>query len=82
MGLKQTNNIIHNLKGEIISILIIIFIIGPSNLLSQVNLLNPSVFAGLLFGAMLPYVFSALCMKSVGKAAQDQSDLLYLRLEY
>jgi len=36
-----------------------------------VNLLNPYVFAGLLLGAMLPYIFSALCMKSVGKAAQE-----------
>lgn len=27
------------------------------------------VFAGLLFGAMLPYWFSAMTMKSVGKAA-------------
>ena len=27
------------------------------------------VFTGLLVGAMLPYAFSALTMKSVGKAA-------------
>lgn len=27
------------------------------------------VFAGLLIGAMLPYAFSAMTMKSVGKAA-------------
>jgi H+-translocating diphosphatase len=32
-------------------------------------LLNPYVFSGLLIGAMLPYWFSALTMKSVGKAA-------------
>jgi H(+)-translocating pyrophosphatase len=34
-----------------------------------VNVLNPYVFAGLLVGAMLPYWFSAMTMKSVGKAA-------------
>lgn len=30
---------------------------------------SPQVFAGLLVGAMLPYWFSAMTMKSVGKAA-------------
>lgn len=30
---------------------------------------DPLVFACLLFGAMLPYAFSAMTMKSVGKAA-------------
>jgi len=34
-----------------------------------VNLLDPRTLAGLLFGAMLPYWFSALTMKSVGDAA-------------
>jgi len=34
-----------------------------------VNLLQPFEFAGLLVGAMLPYWFSAMTMKSVGKAA-------------
>lgn len=34
-----------------------------------VNLLNPMEFAGLLLGAMIPYWFSAMTMKSVGKAA-------------
>ena len=29
----------------------------------------PQVFSGLLYGAMLPYWFSAMTMKSVGKAA-------------
>lgn len=33
------------------------------------SILDPKVFAGLLFGAMLPYWFSAMTMKSVGKAA-------------
>jgi H+-translocating diphosphatase len=34
-----------------------------------VNLLEPMEFAGLLLGAMIPYWFSAMTMKSVGKAA-------------
>ncbi|KAK9833763.1 hypothetical protein WJX74_005205 [Apatococcus lobatus] len=33
------------------------------------SILDPEVFAGLLVGAMLPYWFSAMTMKSVGKAA-------------
>lgn len=37
----------------------------------EVNILNPLEFAGLLLGAMLPYAFSALTMKSVGKAANE-----------
>ena len=36
---------------------------------SEVSLLDPAVFAGLLVGAMLPYWFSAMTMKSVGTAA-------------
>jgi len=34
-----------------------------------VDLLDPLTFAGLLVGAMLPYWFSAMTMKSVGEAA-------------
>jgi len=37
----------------------------------QVDILNPWVFTGLLFGAMMPYAFAAWTMKSVGKAAND-----------
>ena len=33
------------------------------------SILDPKIFAGLLVGAMLPYWFSAMTMKSVGKAA-------------
>ena len=33
------------------------------------DILDPEVFSGLLVGAMLPYWFSAMTMKSVGKAA-------------
>jgi hypothetical protein len=36
---------------------------------TDVNVLNPKVFVGLLVGAMLPYWFSAMTMKSVGSAA-------------
>jgi len=39
--------------------------------LTTVDLLRPFEFAGLLVGAMLPYWFSALTMKSVGEAAQQ-----------
>lgn len=37
--------------------------------LADSSILDPAVFAGLLSGAMLPYWFSAMTMKSVGKAA-------------
>merc|ERR1712194_448415 len=36
-----------------------------------VNILDPWTFTGLLYGAMMPYWFSALTMKSVGEAAND-----------
>jgi len=35
-----------------------------------IDILNPFCFAGLLFGAMLPYWFSALTMSAVGDAAE------------
>ncbi len=37
--------------------------------ISTIDLLMPQVVAGLLIGGMLPFLFSALTMKSVGKAA-------------
>jgi K(+)-stimulated pyrophosphate-energized sodium pump len=37
----------------------------------NVDILQPWVAGGLVFGAMLPYWFSAMTMKSVGKAALD-----------
>jgi len=37
----------------------------------NVNILEPYTFSGLLFGAMLPYAFSALTMSAVGSAAID-----------
>ena len=37
--------------------------------LDSIDLANPVVMAGLLLGAMLPFVFSALSMNAVGRAA-------------
>merc|ERR1711912_136634 len=37
----------------------------------KVDILDPWVFTGLLFGAMMPYAFAAWTMKSVGMAAND-----------
>lgn len=39
--------------------------------IEQVDVLDPWTFTGLLFGAMIPYAFSAMTMKSVGLAATD-----------
>jgi inorganic pyrophosphatase len=39
--------------------------------IDKVDILQPAEFAGLLLGAMLPYAFSAMTMKSVGDAAQE-----------
>ena len=39
--------------------------------LESIDLLNPIVIIGLFIGAMLPFVFSALTMNSVGKAANE-----------
>jgi inorganic pyrophosphatase len=36
-----------------------------------VDVLNPWTFSGVLYGAMMPYWFSAMTMKSVGIAAND-----------
>ncbi|KAF6252549.1 pyrophosphate-energised proton pump [Scenedesmus sp. NREL 46B-D3] len=47
------------------------FAIGSAALIDLIesSILDPKVFAGLLVGSMLPYWFSAMTMKSVGKAA-------------
>ncbi|GIT70845.1 MAG: hypothetical protein Ct9H300mP28_06590 [Pseudomonadota bacterium] len=39
--------------------------------MESINLLDPLVLTGLFVGAMLPFLFSAMTMKSVGKAAFD-----------
>merc|ERR1711953_1573355 len=38
---------------------------------AHVDILDPWVFTGLLFGAMMPYAFAAWTMKSVGTAANQ-----------
>lgn len=37
----------------------------------NIDVANPTILAGLLLGAMLPYVFSAMAMGAVGRAAGD-----------
>ncbi len=45
---------------------------GPEfDLLGSINLLDPMVFTGLFVGAVIPALFSAMTMKSVGTAAYD-----------
>ena len=39
--------------------------------LSKIDLLDPIVIIGLFIGAMLPFLFSAMTMNSVGKAANE-----------
>ena len=39
--------------------------------ISTIDISNPIVMTGLLIGAMLPFVFSALSMNAVGKAAMS-----------
>ena len=39
--------------------------------ITEVNILLPLEFSGLLVGAMIPYAFSALTMAAVGNAAND-----------
>jgi len=39
--------------------------------IKNVDVLDPWTFTGLLLGAMIPFAFSAMTMKSVGFAAQD-----------
>ena len=42
--------------------------------LRDVDLMTPIIFSGLIFGAMIPYLFSALVMKAVGTAAEEMVD--------
>ena len=42
---------------------------GASNF--NVNVLQPTTFAGLIVGAMIPYAFSAMTMSAVGEAANE-----------
>merc|ERR1712134_52708 len=43
--------------------------VGGHKLQIDINVLRPITFAFLFLGAMLPYWFTAFCMKSVGLAA-------------
>ncbi len=43
----------------------------PTTQLSGINIMNPQVMAALLVGGMLPFLFSALSMNAVGRAAMD-----------
>lgn len=38
--------------------------------ITEINIAEPKVMAGLLLGAMLPFLFSALAMQAVGRAAR------------
>ena len=42
-----------------------------SNPVTSIEITQPYIFGSLLVGAMLPYAFSAMTMKSVGTAARD-----------
>ncbi len=42
--------------------------------IDTINVANPKVMAGLLIGGMLPFLFSALAMGAVGRAAKDMID--------
>jgi len=46
-------------------------IANPDNLLVSISITNPSVMASLFVGAMLPFLFSALSMQAVGRAAMS-----------
>ncbi|GAB5555213.1 MAG: sodium-translocating pyrophosphatase [Saprospiraceae bacterium] len=39
--------------------------------ITTINIANPTVMAGLLLGGMLPFLFSAISMGAVGRAAMD-----------
>ena len=39
--------------------------------ITQIDIANPVVMAGLFLGGMLPFLFSSLAMKAVGEAAMD-----------
>lgn len=47
------------------------FYIPGFDITTSLNLAQPTVVVGLLIGGMLPFIFSALTMDSVGKAAYD-----------
>lgn len=44
--------------------------------IASINILTPLVLSGVLFGAMIPYLFSALTMKAVGTAAEGIVEII------
>ncbi|MBR5496326.1 MAG: sodium-translocating pyrophosphatase [Oscillospiraceae bacterium] len=44
---------------------------GGASKLANLNITNPTILIGLFIGACLPFVFAALTMNSVGRAAQS-----------
>lgn len=42
--------------------------------IASIDIMNPAVVAGLFIGGMLPFLFSALTMNAVGRAAGDMID--------
>ena len=44
---------------------------GGADKIANLNITNPTVLVGLFIGACLPFVFAALTMNSVGRAAQS-----------
>lgn len=47
--------------------------------LAAINLIDPEVISGVLVGSMLPYLFSSLTIKSVGKAANQMIEEVRLQ---
>ncbi len=44
---------------------------NPNDILTGINITNPKTMAALFVGGMLPFLFSALSMNAVGRAAMD-----------
>jgi K(+)-stimulated pyrophosphate-energized sodium pump len=57
--LTHSENLLREINGE------------DYSLIATINLLDPIVFTSLFVGAILPFLFSAMTMKSVGAAAFD-----------
>jgi len=53
---------------------------GRLHPITNVDIIKPLVFSGVLIGAMLPYAFSAMCLHSVGKAALEMVKEIRLQI--
>lgn len=49
--------------------------------ITTINILNPKVVVGLFIGGMLPFIFSALTMESVGRAAYQMIEEVRLQFK-